>query len=72
MSKYATIKLSRELVEELRVWKMAFSAAYGRKVSYTEIIRGLFDSIEDSDPGVQEEFERILEQHPEFMEPCGE
>lgn len=64
---YAPLNLPKPLVEELKVWKMAFAAAYGRQVSYGEMIRGMLDSLEDSDPGVVEELDRIVEKHPELQ-----
>ncbi len=64
---YAPINLPKPLVEELKVWKMAFAAAYGRHVSYGEMIRGMLDSLEDSDPGVIEELDAIVKRHPELL-----
>lgn len=60
-TEYSPVNLPRTLVEELKIWKMAFSASYGRPVSYSEMLRGMLDSLEDSEPGVFEEFHRIVE-----------
>lgn len=65
---YTTLNLPTPLVEELKVWRTAFSAAYGKSVSYGDMIRGMLDSLEDSDPSVVEELERLLEKHPELQE----
>lgn len=63
---YTTLNLPKALVEELKIWRLAFCASYGRTVSYGEMIRSMLDSMEDSDPGVLEELGRILEKHPEL------
>ena len=68
---YTTLNLPTELVEELKVWKMAFSASYGRPMSYGEMLRGMLDSLEDSEPGVVEELDRLLKKHPRLAEKMG-
>ena len=69
MSKnYTTLNLPTALVEELKIWRLAFTAAYGKNISYAQMIRGMLDSLEDSDPSVVEELERLLEKHPELQE----
>lgn len=65
---YTTLNLPTALVEELKVWKMAFSASYGRLMSYGEMLREMLDSLEDSDPGVVEELDRLVKKHPELEE----
>lgn len=65
---YTTLNLPSALVEELKVWRMAFSNAYGKPVSYGEMIRGMLDCLEDTEPGVFEELETILTKHPDLME----
>ncbi len=42
---YKTLNLPASLVDELGIWKMAFAAAYGRQISYGEMIRGMLDSL---------------------------
>ena len=64
---YTPLNLPKSLVEELKVWRMAFCASYGRTMSYGEIIRGMLDSLEDSDPAVVSELDLILEKHPELL-----
>lgn len=69
MSKnYTTLNLPTALVEELKIWRLAFTAAYGKNISYAQMIRGMLDSLEDTDPGVVEELDLIMKRHPEFME----
>ena len=63
---YTPLNLPKTLVEELKVWRLAFCAAYGKTVSYGEMIRGMLDSLEDSDPAVVDELETILKKHPEL------
>lgn len=65
---YTAINLPMTLTEELKVWKMAFSASYGRPVSYAEMIRGMLDSLEDTEPGVVAEMDEIIKKHPELLE----
>lgn len=65
---YTPLNLPKALVEELKIWRLAFCASYGRTVSYGEMIRSMLDSMEDSDPGVLDELGRILEKHPELYE----
>ena len=65
---YTTLNLPTELVEALKVWKMAFTAAYGRPMSYADIITGMLDSLEDSEPTVIEEMDRLTEKHPELLD----
>jgi 2-hydroxy-3-keto-5-methylthiopentenyl-1-phosphate phosphatase len=64
--KYGALNIPESLVEELKVWKMAFSMSYGRTVSYAEMIRSMLDSIPQSDPEVSEALEKILEMNPEL------
>lgn len=68
---YTTLNLPTALVEELKVWRMAFNTSYGKTVSYAEIIRGMLDSLETTEPGVCEELQRIVEMHPELGEKIG-
>ena len=65
---FTTLNLPTALVEELKVWQMAFNASYGKKVSYGEMIRSMLDSLEDSEPGVVEELDGIVKKHPELLE----
>lgn len=73
---YTTLNLPTTLVEELKVWRLAFNAAYGRSVTYGKMIRGMLDSLEDTEPGVVEELNQLVEKHPELKEKlanyCGE
>ncbi|MBQ6044237.1 MAG: hypothetical protein IJL42_01785 [Bacteroidales bacterium] len=63
---YTPLNLPKTLVEELKVWRLAFCAAYGKTVSYGQMIRGMLDSLEDSDPAVVDELGSILAKHPEL------
>ena len=64
-----TITLPTALVEELKIWRMAFNASYGKEVSYGEMIRGMLDSLEVTEPGVVEELEKIAEKDPSCLLP---
>lgn len=70
-TEYTTLNLPKTLVEELKVWRMAFCAAYGKQISYSEMLRGMLDSLEDSDPGVVEEMDRLVKKHPDLEEKMG-
>ena len=62
-----TITLPTELVEELKIWRMAFNASYGKEVSYGEMIRGMLDYLEVTEPGVVKEMDKIVEKDPGLM-----
>lgn len=66
--KYAALNIPDSLVEELKVWKMAFSMSYGRTVSYAEMIRSMLDSIPQSDPDVYGALTKLLEMNPKLKE----
>lgn len=68
---YTPLNLPTALVEELKIWKMAFGASYGKPVSYGRMIRGMLDSLEDTEPGVVAEMDEILKKHPEHAEKMG-
>ena len=68
---YTTLNLPTALVEELKVWQRAFNNAYCRSVSYGEMIRGMLDSLEDTEPGVVEELDVLVKKHPELMDKLG-
>ena len=59
---YAPINLPVELVEELKLWKIAFERAYLKPKTYADMIRGMLASLETSDPAVVEEYDKIVEQ----------
>lgn len=63
---YTPLNLPKSLVEELKVWRLAFCSAYGKTVSYGEMIRGMLDSLEFSQPDVVDELATILHKHPEL------
>ena len=72
MARYTKLTLPSALVEELKVWRMAFAASYGKEVSYGEMIRGMLDSLEVTEPGVVKEMERIVEKEPELEDKIAE
>lgn len=65
---YKTLNLPTSLVDELGVWKMAFEAAYGKPVTYGEMIRKMLDCLKVSVPEVMEELHLIVKKHPELLE----
>lgn len=68
---YTTLNLPTALVDELRVWRMAFTAAYGKQVSYSEMIRGMLDSLDETEPGVVDELDQLVAKHPDLEEKLG-
>lgn len=79
-SEFKPLNLPKSLVEELKVWKRAYSNVYNRQVSYGEMIRGMLDSMSEIEPAVVEELDHMVELHPEIMDslanykgaPCSE
>lgn len=68
---YKALNLPGELVEELKVWRLAFNAAYGKNVTYADMLRSMIDCIEDSEPAVFAEMERLVKAHPEIGDKLG-
>ena len=66
--KYKSLNLPGGLIEELKVWKAAYTASYGASVSYEKMIRGMLDGLEDTEPSVANEFKRIVSAHPELLD----
>ena len=64
--KYSGLNLPETLVEELKIWKMAYALAYGRTISYAEMIRKMIDVIPEHEPAVKESLTRLLEMNPEL------
>lgn len=57
--RYTHLELPTEIVRELSLWRTAFCRSYGRDVSYGEMIRGMLDSLSETEPGVVEEFDKL-------------
>lgn len=64
--KYAGLNLPESLVEELKVWRMAYAMAYGRTVSYSEMFRKMLDALPGYEPSVDASLKRLLEINPEL------
>ena len=67
-TEYTTLNLPKALVEELKVWRMAYCSAYGKTISYSEMLRGMLDSLDDSNPLVVEERDRLIQKHPDLAD----
>lgn len=65
---YTSLNLPKALVEELKIWRMAFCASYGRSVSYGEMIRGMLDCLAEIEPNVVEELDRLVQRNPSLLE----
>ena len=68
---FKPLNLPDDLLDELKVWKQAFSSCYGKEVSYGSIIRLLLDNIDETEPDVAQEMDAILERHPHLKEKVG-
>ena len=64
---FTQLSLPVDLVEDLKVWRMAFSNCAGKPVPYAEMIRGMLDSLEDTEPDVFEEYDRIVRKRDELL-----
>lgn len=51
-SNFTTLGIPKELAEELKVWKLAFSTVCGRTVTYEEMFRAMLASLQKTDPAV--------------------
>ncbi len=68
---YTTFNLPVALVEELKVWRQAYMVAWGRTVSYGEIIRTLLDGLDSMEPDVCKAMDMLIERHPELGAKVG-
>ena len=66
--KYVPICLPESMVEELKVWTMAFSMSYGKNVTYAEMIRGMLDSLQTTEPGVVSALESMVKLNPSLLD----
>lgn len=57
---FTQISLPTDLVEDLKVLRMAFSNCAAKPVSFEEMIRGMMDSLKETGPDVFEEYNRIV------------
>ncbi len=64
---YASINLPKCMIEELKIWKAAYTASYGAPKTYEEMLRGMLDTLQDTEPAVHAEFCRIVDNHPELL-----
>lgn len=64
---YTQVSFSTDLVEELRLWRMAFSNCAAKPVSFAEMIREMLDLLKKEKPDVYEEFERIVSKRADIV-----
>lgn len=62
------INLPIVLVDELKLWKRAFSNAYNKNVTYEEMFREMIEALKKENIHVSGEFLSILEKHPEIKD----
>ena len=63
---FSAINLPTEIVDELKAWRLAFSACYGRSVSYEEIMRKLLSSIVDTCPEAYKAMGNMVQNNEEL------
>lgn len=64
--KYVPICLPENLVEELKVWKIAFTMACGKNVTYAEMMRTMIDSLEKTNPDIGRTMDSMKQMNPSF------
>ncbi len=69
--RYTAINLPTDLVEELKIWRQAYMIAYGRTISYGEMISLMLQGIDALEPDVVKAMDFLVAQHPEFAEKIG-
>ena len=70
-SPWTKLLLSTSLVNELNVWKDAFSAVRGRNVTYSEMFDTLLSHMPETEPEIMAEFERMGARNPEIFNKIG-
>lgn len=68
---YSPLNLPKPLVEELKIWRMAFCLTYGKTVSYGEMIRSMLDSLPETDPDVLDSMTALVQHNPALSEKLG-
>lgn len=63
--------LPTTLVDELKLWQKAFSKAYGRNVTLSEMIRTFIDFLPENEPDIVEELEKMGQKNPELFDKLG-
>lgn len=69
--RYQPINLPVDLVEELKLWRQAYMIAYGRTISYGEMISLMLQGLDSLEPDVVKAMDFLVAQHPEFAEKIG-
>ena len=68
---YTALNLPKDLVEELKVWRQAFMVAYGRTVSYGEMIHTMLGLLDANEPDIVQAMDMLTKAHPELAEKIG-
>ena len=68
---YQSLNLPLDLVEELKIWRQAYMIAYGRTVSYAEMIRTMLDNLDADEPDIVKAMDMLVEHHPELAVKVG-
>lgn len=62
---FGALRLTRPVLEDLKVLKVAFESCYLERMTNDEFIRRLIASVEDSEPGVWDNYIKILAKRKE-------
>lgn len=68
---FSSFNIPSALLEEMKLWRAAFTAAYGRNVTYEQMLRSMLDGLEDSEPAVWAAMERMAEANPAILDKIG-
>ena len=68
---YTAINLPKALVEELKIWRQAFMIAYGRTVSYGEMIYTMLGHLDADEPDIVQAMDMLITAHPEMAARVG-
>ena len=63
---YVPLYLPKPLVEEMEIWRQAYCNVFKKTVSYGEMIRGMLESVDETDPAIVDELGAILDRNPEL------
>ena len=68
---YTAINLPVNLVDELKIWRQAYMIAYGRTVTYGEMIRTMLDHLDADEPDIVQAMDMLTKTHPELAAKVG-
>lgn len=63
---YSALRLPKALIDKLRFWKQAASMSASRPVSYAELIQGMLDCLDETDPDITAKMDLLIKSNPEI------